>query len=419
MNLVKHCLTKLFFTNDSEADKRIHIINKATIILPLCISKIITQYAYESYSKNKSDVFINTRSNIDKVIMKDNLMVTSYWCGGLDIWKIKTYEHNLQQCTNIYHINAIKINTSSLSFLTFDLQGNIVSCSSNIIKILDRSGNFKKELITFDPVHRIDFLQESIVCCSVEGKITIWNQFDDSNTYESIILPLHGTIYDTNYVIELKVLNLHTVYILMMISHESVYHVWNTLSKCWTKYQLSSYVSYFSKLYQIGDIITISLAYHNNACIDVIDVNTHNNLLTLKTQNMSCYNVIRHDDNYRIITGSLNGEIKIWNLEKHHNTMTKHLVFVCHLGGFFSFDDSHTIHSIHLLEYNKIAVHMNNKIKIISLESIKKDVKSIDDIFTENEVCDRIIESCDYIDKSFVVSNTILTIGVNNLCAWR
>lgn len=417
-----------YLTKKSEANERISRINDSlNYIVPHVIIQIINDYAYEFYSKNKPDILTNIYSNpedsyILHVKISNDLIVTGFLNSNLDIWKIETYCKDSLQCTKINHINTIKAHAGYLSYLAIHPHGFVVSNSFWSIKIWDpMTGNLLNELKTVGNDHRICFMSDgSIVSGTHEGIITIWKP-GINNSYIPRILPNAGPNNNLSLV-QLEILDYPIERIFMIIGYTRVYVIWNPDLDVWDSHSVSCYISYVSKMYRISDVMTISLGYDKTSCIDLIDIWTNQNLLTLHTKYLSCYRVVKLAEcqKYRVIAGSLYGEIKVWDTEKCNDKMFKQLVFVCELGGFTIFNDMYPINSIQYLSDQKIAVSMNNVIKIISLESINGKNTNTIDVLEENQVCERYIKSNNIINKTFVISDTIIFFTyLNEMTTWR
>ncbi len=447
MNLVKKILTK-FITKKSEAEKRISNVNVSiSDNFPLDILQIINDYVYESYSKNKPDILTKIDlnpgdSHIAYIVMSNNLIVTGSFYGTLNFWKFETNITNSLHNAKLIHVNTIQAHTTHLSCLVIHPHNFIISCSLNFLKMWDPfNGNLIHELDTIENVIRIDFLSDgSIITGTWEGNITIWKHNKDGS-YVAKYLP---RLVSYNGIVKLKVLDtplegIHcsefsTEKILVITAYKRYYNIWDSDNEYWKYYFLSNNTYYCSEIHYLSGIIAISLGkYETNPCIDLIDAYTNQVLLTLKTDNLSCFHLEKTQDNekhnekhmLRIITGSMYGEVKIWDLEKCNDKLFRELVFMCDLGEFTLFKDINPIYNILYCADQKIIITMYGSIKIISLESIKaKNNKNLNnnmiDIFEENQVCERCIFTSDFTHFSYLVSDIIFIFnGFDTLYAWR
>ena len=428
MHLVKKAIYSLTecLTKKSEAEKKIIIVTQLfNKILPDVIILLINDYSYEFYSKDKPDVSIKIclnpgDSQITSVILDHDIIVTGSFYGTLNVWRIETYTKKSFENVRFHHIKTIKAHTTHLSFLTFHPKGFIVSCSTNIIKTWEQlTGNLINVLTTNYDIYKVAFVPSdcSIVSCSWEGSVTLWKINND------VHLPIDLSENTGGQIMELKILEhglMESIFI--MTAYSSVFKIWNDEISDWESFNLSSYVSYCSDMQYVSDIITISLGYNKTSCIDIINVHTKRIMTTIKIENLSCYCVqIKENNKYRVSVGSLYGEIKIWDIDNDHEKLSRNLVFMCDLGngGYSPFNDLYIIDKIEYMIHGKIAVSINKTIKIISLESINVKNNDIVDIFEEYQVCERSIELNHYINKSYVVSDSLIIFDYSTMYGWR
>lgn len=373
----------------------------------------------KSVALTKTDISLDgLDSQISHITVSDNnLIATGFQCGTLVIWKIDT------ESQEFIHIKKIKAHSSCLQCIAFHPDGNIISCSTNCLRIWDpMTGFLLHDLLSIGYIHELDFLSDgSIISGTLEGVITIWKK---EIFYVPTILPDIGT----NHFVQLKVISDR---IFMPVYDTMTYHTWvfDSDQNVWLSHDhnISGFVGFDSKMYNVSDIMTISShRYSHQNWIDIIDTNMNKNLLTLELSDLSCYQIMENDEcqKYRISTGSFLGDIKIWDVKRCDDKMSQQLVFTCRPSGLIA---PLTIHygfykicEIKYLSQRKIVVSMPDAIKIISLESIDENNTNRSKIeFTENQVCERLF-GINAIERMHVISGTVFFIDhVKTMYLWK